>query len=150
MISTLFVFCMRWGHVSIMQVMPHCSCIQAPSLQKWTPAFYTSYAQCYMRKLRCAHSNKKKNCTHILTRNEDQLVRTRVIANTQRGKKYCGSGRLGKWRHISYQEAESWRQIRKKLMWMLKRIELDGPKLEAITNHGPFFLYICVYTHVQL
>lgn len=150
MISTLFVFCMRWGHVSIMQVMPHCSCIQAPSLQKWTPAFYSSYAQCYMRKLRCGHSNKNKNCTHILTRNEDQLVRTRVIANPQRGKKYCGSGRLGKWRHISYQEAESWRQIRKKLMWMLKRIEQDGPKLEAITNHGSFFLYICVYTHVQL
>lgn len=147
MISALFVFCMRWGRVSIMQVVPHCSCIQALSLQKWTPAFYSSYVQCHMKKLRCGHSNKNKKCTHILTRNEDQLVRTGVTTNPQRGKKHCGSGRLGKWSHISYQEAESWRKIRKKWMWMLKgRIEQDGPKLKAITKHGPFFsTYLCLY-----
>lgn len=118
------------------------------SLQKWTPAFYSSYVQCYMKTLRCGHSNKNKNCTHILTRNEDQLVRTEVIANPQRGKKHCGSGRLGKWGH--YFLSRSWKlkaDKKNNWMWMLKvRIEQDRPKLKAITNRGPFFsIYLCLY-----
>lgn len=143
MISALFVFCMRWGRVSIMQVVPHCSCIQSLSLQKWTPAFYSSYVQCHMKKLRCGHSNKNKKCTHILTRNEDQLVRTRVTANPQRGKKHCGSGRLGKWSHISYQEAESWRQIRKKMDVDVKRKNRTRwTQIEGYHQTWAIFFYI--------
>lgn len=117
------------------------------SPQKWTPAFYSSYAQCYMKTLRCGRSNKIKNCTHILTRNEDQLVRTGVIANSQRGKKHCGSGRLGKWSHISYQEAESWRQTRKKLDVDVKsKNRTRWTQIEGYHQPWAIFFYISLST----